>query len=88
MTAVCIEGVCRGQQLRLQLKAGNPADGRRLVTVKRDVLFVAGCEENQVRFHPEFDVIILLSAPAEVLAELATRCRVAGPCCRSPTAGL
>ena len=33
-----------------------------------DVLFVAGCEENQVRFHPRFDVIILLSAPAEILA--------------------
>jgi shikimate kinase len=28
-----------------------------------DVLFVAGCEENQVRFHPQFDHIILLSAP-------------------------
>jgi dephospho-CoA kinase len=39
-----------------------------------DVLFVAGCEENQVRFHPQFDVIILLSAPAEILAErLASR---------------
>ena len=34
-----------------------------------EVLFVAGCEENQVRFHSRFDVIILLSAPAEVLAE-------------------
>jgi dephospho-CoA kinase len=33
-----------------------------------EVLFVAGCEENQVRFQPRFDVIILLSAPAEVLA--------------------
>jgi dephospho-CoA kinase len=39
-----------------------------------DVLFVAGCEENQVRFHSRFDVIILLSAPAEILAErLASR---------------
>ena len=39
-----------------------------------DVLFVAGWEENQVRFHPRFDVIILLSAPAEILAErLASR---------------
>ncbi len=34
-----------------------------------DVLFVAGCEENQVRFQPRFDVIILLSAPAGILAE-------------------
>jgi hypothetical protein len=39
-----------------------------------EVLFVAGCEENQVAFHPRFDVIILLSAPAEVLAgRLASR---------------
>jgi len=38
------------------------------------VLFVADCEENQVRFHPRFDLIILLSAPAEVLAgRLASR---------------
>jgi dephospho-CoA kinase len=39
-----------------------------------EVLFVAGCEENQVRFHPRFDVIILLSAPGEILAgRLAAR---------------
>jgi dephospho-CoA kinase len=39
-----------------------------------EVLFVAGCEENQARFHPQFDHIILLSAPVETLAErLATR---------------
>lgn len=38
------------------------------------VLFVAGCEENQVRFHPRFDLIVLLSAPAEVLlGRLASR---------------
>ena len=45
-----------------------------LATEDAEVLFVAGCEENQVRFHPRFDVIILLSAPAEILAErLASR---------------
>jgi hypothetical protein len=33
------------------------------------VLFVAGCEENQARFHPRFDLIIVLSAAAEVLLE-------------------
>jgi dephospho-CoA kinase len=45
-----------------------------LATEDADVLFVAGCEENQVRFQPRFDVIILLSAPAEALAErLASR---------------
>ena len=39
-----------------------------------EVLFVAGCEENQVRFQPRFDVIILLSVPAEILAQrLASR---------------
>lgn len=43
--------------------------GRLLDTEDTDVLFVAGCEENQVRFHPRFDLIILLSAPVEVLAE-------------------
>jgi dephospho-CoA kinase len=39
-----------------------------------DVLFVAGCEENQVGFHPRFDHIVLLSAPTETIVErLATR---------------
>jgi dephospho-CoA kinase len=39
-----------------------------------DVLFVAGCEENQVGFHPRFDQIILLSAPIETMLErLSTR---------------
>ena len=50
------------------------AIGQLLDTEDADVLFVAGCEENQVRFHPCFDLIILLGAPAEVLAErLASR---------------
>ena len=45
-----------------------------LDTEDADVLFVAGCEQNQVRFHPRFDLIILLSAPVEVLvARLASR---------------
>jgi dephospho-CoA kinase len=39
-----------------------------------DVLFVAGCEENQVRFHARFDAIVLLSAPLDVLEQrLAAR---------------
>lgn len=38
-----------------------------LATEDADILFVAGCEENQVRFHPQFDHIILLSAPIETL---------------------
>jgi dephospho-CoA kinase len=39
-----------------------------------DVLFVAGCEENQVGFHRQFDHIVLLSAPEDVIVDrLATR---------------
>lgn len=45
-----------------------------LTTEDADVLFVAGCEENQVTFHPQFDHIVLLSAPLKTLVErLATR---------------
>jgi dephospho-CoA kinase len=45
-----------------------------LATEDAGILFVAGCEENQVQFHPRFDHIILLSAPPETLVErLATR---------------
>jgi shikimate kinase len=40
-----------------------------LATEDADILFVAGCEENQVVFYPRFDLIILLSAPAEVLVQ-------------------
>ena len=39
-----------------------------------DVVFIAGCEENQTRFHSRFDLIILLSAPAQTMIErLAAR---------------
>jgi dephospho-CoA kinase len=45
-----------------------------LVTEDADVLFVAGCDESQGRFHPQFDHIVLLSAPLEVMVErLETR---------------
>lgn len=45
-----------------------------LDTEDAPVLFVAGCEENQVQFHPRFDHIVLLSAPPDVLAgRLAAR---------------
>jgi shikimate kinase len=45
-----------------------------LATEDSDVVFIAGCEENQVRFHPRFDLIILLSAPAQIVIErLAAR---------------
>src|SRR5205807_2022409 len=39
-----------------------------------DVLFVSGCKSNQGTFYPQFDHVVLLSAPAPVLMErLATR---------------
>lgn len=45
-----------------------------LTTEDADVLFVAGCEENQGKFLPRFDQVVLLSAPVETLVErLATR---------------
>jgi dephospho-CoA kinase len=40
-----------------------------LATEDTDVLFVAGCEENQTQFHARFDHIVLLSAPPETLIE-------------------
>jgi dephospho-CoA kinase len=45
-----------------------------LDTEDAEVLFVAGCEENQVAFHSQFDHIVLLSAPLETMVErLASR---------------
>ena len=45
-----------------------------LATEDADVLFVAGCEENQEKFRARFDHVVLLSAPLETMVErLATR---------------
>lgn len=45
-----------------------------LSTEDTDVLFLSGCAENMGKFLPQFDHIVLLSAPAEILVErLATR---------------
>ena len=45
-----------------------------LSTEDTDVLFVSGCAENMPRFFPQFDLIILLSAPASVIVQrLQTR---------------
>jgi hypothetical protein len=50
------------------------AIGRLLDTEDAQVLFIAGCEENQARFRRRFDLVILLSAPAGVIAgRLAAR---------------
>ena len=43
-----------------------------LSTEDADVLFVAGCEENQRTFHQQFDHIVLLSAPLDVMVERLT----------------
>lgn len=40
-----------------------------LNTEDAEVLFVAGCEENQAKFHAQFDQIVLLSAPIKTLLE-------------------
>lgn len=45
-----------------------------LATEDADVLFVSGCAPNMGQFLPQFDHVILLSAPASVIvARLATR---------------
>jgi dephospho-CoA kinase len=54
-----------------------------LATEDADVLFVAGCEENQGRFHPQFDHIVLLSAPLKTMVE-RLRTRTNNPYGKSP----
>lgn len=45
-----------------------------LASEDASVLFIAGCEENQARFHAQFDHIVLLTAPLETLVQrLANR---------------
>lgn len=47
---------------------------RLLSTDDAGVLFVSGCASNQGKFHPQFDHIILLSAPDHLIVErLASR---------------
>ena len=40
-----------------------------LSTEDADVLFLSGCAENMRKFLPRFDHVVLLSAPADVIAE-------------------
>lgn len=45
-----------------------------LSTEDTDVLFVSGCAENMPKFFPQFNLIVLLSAPASVIVQrLRTR---------------
>jgi dephospho-CoA kinase len=47
---------------------------RLLTTAETDLLFLSGCAPNMRQFYPEFEHIILLSAPPHLLRErLATR---------------
>jgi shikimate kinase len=47
---------------------------RLLSTEDTDILIVSGCASNQVKFHAQFDQIVLLTAPGEVMLDrLATR---------------
>lgn len=43
-----------------------------LATEDADTLFLAGCEENQAKFHTQFDHIVLLTAPLDTLVERLT----------------
>ena len=43
-----------------------------LATEDADVLFVVGSDDAQVLFYPDFDHIVLLSAPREVMVERLT----------------
>ena len=45
---------------------------RLLDTDDADVLFFAGCEENMVAFLPRFDIVVLLSAPRNVIVQRIT----------------
>jgi dephospho-CoA kinase len=38
-----------------------------LASHTRGMLFVAGCKSNQGKFYPQFDAVVLLSAPSEVI---------------------
>jgi shikimate kinase len=47
---------------------------RLLATEDADVLFISGCAANMVKFYPQFDHIVLLTAPAALIVKrLATR---------------
>ncbi len=54
-----------------------------LSTEDADVLFLGGCAENMGRFLPQFDDVVLLSAPADVIAE-RLRARTTNPYGKHP----
>lgn len=56
---------------------------RALIDGPQEVLFVAGCASNQGKFHRDFDRIVLLSAPPEVVRE-RLRSRADNPFGKTP----
>jgi dephospho-CoA kinase len=50
-----------------------PEIARLLAEHDEGVLFVAGCKSNQGRFYGQFDMVVLLSAPADVILERIAR---------------
>ncbi len=40
-----------------------------LASEDADILFLSGCVSNQKTFYPQFDLVVLLSAPAETIIE-------------------
>ncbi|HVX45789.1 MAG TPA: AAA family ATPase [Mycobacteriales bacterium] len=55
-----------------------------LSTEDAEVLFLCGTAPNQVKFYPQFDHIILLSAPAQVILD-RVRSRTGNPYGQNPT---
>src|SRR4051794_13772909 len=51
---------------------------RLLATEDAEVLFLAGCASNQTKFRDRFDLIVLLSAPLDVMLE-RVRTRTTNP---------
>lgn len=56
---------------------------RLLAEHREGLLFLSGCAESQVRFYPELDHVILLSAPPVVLEERLRR-RIGNPYGKRP----
>ena len=54
-----------------------------LSTQDSEVLFLSGCAENMPKFFPQFDHIVLLSAPAEVIVR-RLRSRTTNPYGKHP----
>lgn len=71
---VPIPGIDEGTELPEREWVWREARVRALLAEETDLLFVSGCASNMGKFRAQFEQIILLSAPAAVIAaRLATR---------------